>query len=118
MTDTVKQLNWNLREALRYFGINNSRLGYGDTMTAMKFVWENEDRMRNLEQYVYPLVAEANDRSEAAVKSAIHRAAKAAWKRASSRLKRFDPSLVSAPTNSELLEIILQYLEENMEKSR
>ena len=118
MTKHHKISDQRLHDALRYFGVNNSMLGYTDTFIGMKYIWENQDRMRNLSRYVYPMIYAATGRKVQAVITSIHGVACAAWENARHHLKQYDPSLNAPPTNSEFLEILLQYLDDHATSQR
>ena len=103
-----------IKETLRSLGITTNYYGFHRTLSAVELVLENNDRLQAVTREIYWTVAERCGCKRAAVERNIRTVVQRAWRINPQRLIRIAGyPLSEAPTASEFIEIVANYVERN-----
>ena len=107
-----------IRRVLRDLGANHTDRGFRYTLIAVKLVWETEDNLHPVRKKVYDVIAKREHCHPKAVESAIREISRKAWKFDQAFFLHYEASLLAAPSNVKLLEILLRHLHDTTERER
>lgn len=104
-----------LKQTLRQMGVNRLYLGQRAAIRAVELVQEDEDRLLDVVNGIYKVIAAEQNKSWTAVERQLRTAVSTAWKTNPDLLQTIAGySLLKQPTASEFIEILYNYTVRNL----
>lgn len=110
MENTIKIMVRIMNKALGNCKEAYSYRGYRRTVMAWKLVWDSEENFSTVKHNIYEAIALKEGCKPATVCSSIRTIAEIIWKSNPEFLRKYDDSLVTAPSNGQFLVILLRHL--------